>query len=178
MGNNRRTMECTPRARSAGLSQCNFSLLALGDARRSLAQESMAMNPSQAPTIDRDALPIGQTSLVCASILLAWFTAIVASALSFGAHGFGLGLYIVACSWFIITRIDANLLWPLNRAKPTAVECLVVLAICGVLHGFALPAVTTNCVGRRQTNATLSTNVSATKSSDYTTSATTIEPPP
>jgi hypothetical protein len=136
------------------------------------------MNPYQTPTNDRDSLPKGQSMLVCASVLLAWFTAIVASALSFGAHGFGISLYIVACSWFFITRIDANLLWPLNRAKPTTVECLVLLAICGVLHGFALPAVITNCVGRRQPNPPLSTSVSAKTSSVDSTSVNTTETPP
>lgn len=148
------------------------------DVYRSLAQESIAMNPYQTPTIDRDSLPKGQSLLVCVSILLAWFTAIVASALSFGAHGFGISLYVVACSWFFITRTDAKLLCPLNRVKPTTVECLVLLAICGVLHGLALPAVITNCVGRRQPNAPLSTNASTPRSGGDSTSVITTETPP
>lgn len=148
------------------------------DACRSLAQQSITMNPFQTPTIDRDTLPNGQSLIVSVSILLAWFTAIVASTLSFGAHGFGISLYTVACSWFFITRTDAKLLWPLNRVKPTTVECLVLLAICGVLHGLALPAVITNCVGRRQPNAPLSTNVSASQSGGDSTSVIATETPP
>ena len=136
------------------------------------------MNPYQTPTIYRDALPKGQTLLVCALILLAWIIAIVASARLFGVHGFGFSLYIVAFSWFLIARIDAKLLWPLNRVKPTAIECLVVLAICGLLHGLAMPAVITNCVGRRQPNSPLSTNVSAPRSGDDSTSVTSAETPP
>ncbi len=123
------------------------------------------MNPFQAPTIDRGSVPRRQLWFVSAVIVVAWI-AIIVSSRSLGAHGFGLALYAIAGSWFLITRSTSNLLWPLNRIKPTIVECLVVLAICGVLHGLAIPAVTTNCVGRRQPNATLSTNVVGPQSAD------------
>jgi len=104
---------------------------------------------------------------------LAW--AIGASSLSFGAHGFGFSLYAVVCSWFIISRMDFKILWPLNRIKPTSVECLVVLAICGVLHGLALPAITTNCVGRRQSIAPITTTAPPTQPSGTVTTTTTNE---
>ncbi|GEM_PF-2827359 len=135
------------------------------------------MNPYQSPTMDRDPLPKTQASLACASILLIWFLAITASARLFGAHGFGISLYIVACSWIIITRINAKLLWPLNRAKPTAIECLVVFAICGVLHGLALPTVMTNIEGRRKPNLPLPINAATSQSGDDNTLVTSAETP-
>ncbi len=108
------------------------------------------MNPYQSPAIDRCTIPRSQSWLICSLILMAWGIVIIAFSRSFGAHGFGFSLYAVACSWFIISQIDIKLLWPLNQFKPTLVECFVVLAICGILHGLSLPAITTNCVGRRQ----------------------------
>ena len=135
----------------------------------------MNMNPYQSPLFDRDSLANGQSWLTSALIVVAWMVVIISSAFYFGVHGFGISLYIVACLWFIITRIDAKLMWPLNRVKPTAFDCLVVLAICGVLHGVALPAVITNCVGRRQPNTPLSTSASAPRSGDETPSVTSAE---
>lgn len=135
------------------------------------------MNPYQSPTMDRDSLPKTQGSLAGALILLVWIIAIVVSTHLFGAHGFGISLYIVACSWIIITRINAKLLWPLNRAKPTGIEWLVVFAICGVLYGLALPTVMTNCEGRRKPNLPLSINASASPSGDDNTLATSADIP-
>ena len=108
------------------------------------------MNPYQLAMTDRTSARRGRSLVLPAAIGVLWCVAIVVSARFFGPHGFGVALYAVACSWFIITRVELTALWPLNASKPSAAECVVVLAICGVLHGLALPAVGTNCVGRRR----------------------------
>ncbi|MCA9191363.1 MAG: hypothetical protein KDB03_06370 [Planctomycetales bacterium] len=117
------------------------------------------MNPYIPPVIDRISDSRGQSLLVCATVVLVWCSAIATMTSYWGARGFGFSLFAVACSWFVISRTTGKSLWPLNHVKPTLVECLVVLAICGVLHGLALPAVTTNCVGRRQLTTQSAANV-------------------
>jgi hypothetical protein len=143
----------------------------------SLAQKPIAMNPHQVPAIDRSLTPRYLTWLVCALILAAWGAMIVTLSRFFGSHGFGLSLYAVACSWFIISRMDFNLLSLLNRFKPTLTEWLVVLAICGVLHGLSLPAVSTNCVGRRQSIGPPATSANQAQSGRVMTTPTSSDTP-
>ena len=120
-----------------------------GDARCSLAKNQNSMNPYQSPAVHRSSrqLPWTLSSLV---IVVAWGLMVVASSLAFGPHGFGLALYGVTVSWIVMTRFENSWLAPINKVRPTTIECVLVLAICGVLHGLALPSVTTNCVGRRR----------------------------
>lgn len=134
------------------------------DRQRSKDWKSIDMNPYQAPTIRQGPVPRRQLGFACVMIVTAWFSFIVISSRTFGAHGFGLSLYAVAVSWFFMTRSTSNRLWPLNKSKPTITECLVVLAICGVLHGLTLPTATTNRVNRHQPKETLSTIASGPQS--------------
>jgi len=133
------------------------------------------MNPYQSPAIDQHPTSRSLSLLICSAILMVWCIASGASSLSFGAHGFGFSLYTAVCSWFIISRIDLIILRPLNRIKPTSVDCLVVLAICGVLHGLTLPAITENCVGRRHSIAPLTATTPPAQSSGTVTTTTTNE---
>lgn len=66
---------------------------------------------------------------------------IATASLSWGPHGFGLSLYAALVFLLMLSRSDNKLLWPLNRFRPSFLECCILFAICAVLHGLSMPAV-------------------------------------
>lgn len=110
------------------------------------------MNPYAPSPIDQRATRALPPVILYVALLGTWLKAIVVGAFLFGSLGFAVALYAGPCALFVLSRTRISLLRPLNQARPTVAEFLVVLAICGVLHGLTLPGVTTNCIGRRQQN--------------------------
>lgn len=115
----------------------------------------LVRNASESPATDQRPTWGWEWMLTSVPIFLDWGLSIFGSTTSFGAHGFGFALYGVVASWILMSRIDSLLRWPINKIRPTLIECVVVFMICGVLHGLALPSVMTNCVGRRPTTPTM-----------------------
>ena len=59
-----------------------------------------------------------------------------------GNRGLAPALAIVTCLWFALSRTKTPSLDPINRERMTVVEFCSALAICLILHGLMLPAVT------------------------------------
>lgn len=55
----------------------------------------------------------------------------------------------------------------IHRTRPTRFEFVVVLAICSIFYGLALPAVATNCEGRRRSVVLQSSGLREVQTNDF-----------
>jgi hypothetical protein len=88
-------------------------------------------------------------TIVTLAILICWIVALTYFYSRFGSFGFGLTLAAVFISWVVVANLKSACFRPFNLVRPTIVEVVVVGAIGFILYGLSIPAVVTNCVGRR-----------------------------
>jgi hypothetical protein len=92
---------------------------------------------------------------LCTMLIVVTWTAIALGLWnSHGPHGFCIGLYLAAGSWYAISFTRNPMFRPLSNKRLTIPEILTVFAVCGTLHGLTLPAVQSQC-GRRAVPAPL-----------------------
>ena len=92
----------------------------------------------------RDMIRI-QFSLCTVLIVMTWVAVVLGFRNWLGPHGLGLGLYLVVGSWYAISLTKTPAFRPLNNERLSVADVLTLLAICGVFHALALPAVTSPC---------------------------------
>lgn len=107
------------------------------------------MNPCAAmrPAVTGDARP--RVTAFAVALLVAAPVLTFAAYTNLGPHGLGLMLYVIAAGYFLVSRSSNPKFYPINASRLKITEFAVLIAICGVLHGLAMPAVVTNCAGRR-----------------------------
>ena len=95
-----------------------------------------------------------QFSLCTLLIIVTWIALALGFWVTFGPHGFAVGMYIAAGSWWALSFTRKPTFRPLSNRRLKSSEVLTLLAICFVLHCLAMPAVQSNCQGRRRPPAT------------------------
>ena len=114
------------------------------------------MNPyAVTPATTNDARP--RVTCIAVALLVTAPAIAFAAFKSFGPHGLACAVYGIVTAYFLVSCSSSPKFYPLNATRPNFVDFTVILAICGVLHGLALPTVVTNCSGRRS-NATVVTS--------------------
>jgi ABC-type transporter Mla maintaining outer membrane lipid asymmetry permease subunit MlaE len=116
------------------------------------------MNPYAVtpPATTTDARP--RATALAVALLVTAPAVVFAAYTSFGPHGLGSALYGIAIGYFLVSHSSNPNFYPLNASRLKIAEFGVLIAICGVFHGLALPGVTSNCAGRRSNAAIVSSN--------------------
>lgn len=99
------------------------------------------MNPYEPASQDIDERPT--FTLGALLIVTTWVAMMCASWVWFGSQGLAPAGAIVATSLFLLSQSRSKSLHPLNQTPLGLSELLVLLTICGILHGLTIPDVTT-----------------------------------
>jgi hypothetical protein len=89
-------------------------------------------------------------SLGAVLVVITWLGIVLGLGHSLGAHGFGIGFFICAASWYAISFTRTPMFQPLNRERWSVIDIVVMLAVWALLHAMALPAVTSGPHPRRR----------------------------
>lgn len=100
------------------------------------------MNPYEPASPQIDERPT--CTIAAMLIVTVWVAMMCASWVWFGTQGLAPAAAIVATSFFLISQSRSKSLHPLNQTPLGLSELLVLLTICGILHGLTIPAVTTH----------------------------------
>ncbi|WP_160167225.1 hypothetical protein [Rhodopirellula europaea] len=98
-----------------------------------------------APRNDRDSLRISIGACFVVTAAIAFTLAVYKH---YGLAGAAFALAVIACTWFVLSRMSVPSLLPINSRRLTVTELFTLLGLCAILYGLSLPTVSSIPRGR------------------------------